>query len=203
VASVNRFPEAKALVRRMNANPEAIAKMGGTNKETMTEPVPESWARQFKAKHGTVIGYGYVTTASSMHNRVASVIHKSSRCARVYYDDLSRVDIIETGSGDQYYWTSKKGHEPVPDWCPGCTASDTTATDELPRQGNCFDTGIDMMPSPYAMKISKAQTASVEVCSGCPVKKECRDYADINRIEFGTWGGEHQIDRRERWKSEG
>lgn len=33
--------------------------------------------------------------------------------------------------------------------------------------------------------------AGIEVCKGCPVKRECRKYAEDHGITDGVWGGEN------------
>jgi WhiB family redox-sensing transcriptional regulator len=34
------------------------------------------------------------------------------------------------------------------------------------------------------------------VCTGCPVRGECLEYALLNRIEHGVWGGASERERR-------
>lgn len=38
--------------------------------------------------------------------------------------------------------------------------------------------------------------AAVAVCEGCPVRRECLDYAQVNVIRFGIWGGLSDRDRQ-------
>jgi WhiB family transcriptional regulator, redox-sensing transcriptional regulator len=34
------------------------------------------------------------------------------------------------------------------------------------------------------------------ICSGCPVRRECLEYALLHRIEHGVWGGASERERR-------
>lgn len=34
------------------------------------------------------------------------------------------------------------------------------------------------------------------ICAGCPVRKECLDYALENEMEYGIWGGTSPTERR-------
>ena len=43
----------------------------------------------------------------------------------------------------------------------------------------------------------QAPTAlAIEVCSRCPVRTECLDYAILNQIDAGIWGGQSARGRR-------
>jgi WhiB family redox-sensing transcriptional regulator len=35
-----------------------------------------------------------------------------------------------------------------------------------------------------------------EICSGCPVRTECLDFAITSNQEFGVWGGTSEDERR-------
>ena len=51
-------------------------------------------------------------------------------------------------------------------------------------------------PDRFVAPASKAQVAAaVAVCSGCPVRADCRDYARSAKVS-GVWGGEHLRDGR-------
>jgi WhiB family redox-sensing transcriptional regulator len=38
--------------------------------------------------------------------------------------------------------------------------------------------------------------AAQRTCAGCPVRDECLEYALVNRIEQGVWGGASERERR-------
>jgi WhiB family transcriptional regulator, redox-sensing transcriptional regulator len=38
--------------------------------------------------------------------------------------------------------------------------------------------------------------AAQRICHGCLVRDECREYALVNRIEQGVWGGASERERR-------
>jgi WhiB family redox-sensing transcriptional regulator len=38
--------------------------------------------------------------------------------------------------------------------------------------------------------------AAREICNECPVKAQCLEYALVNRIEHGVWGGCSERERR-------
>ncbi|MEU3619034.1 WhiB family transcriptional regulator [Streptomyces sp. NPDC006872] len=39
------------------------------------------------------------------------------------------------------------------------------------------------------------EKAAIEICSGCPARKKCADFALSTRQEFGVWGGLTEADR--------
>jgi WhiB family transcriptional regulator, redox-sensing transcriptional regulator len=38
------------------------------------------------------------------------------------------------------------------------------------------------------------------LCRVCPVRADCLVFADLNREQFGIWGGEDETERRARWR---
>jgi hypothetical protein len=39
-----------------------------------------------------------------------------------------------------------------------------------------------------------------KVCAGCPVREECLNYAEVNLLKYGVWGGLSERQRRIRRK---
>lgn len=37
-----------------------------------------------------------------------------------------------------------------------------------------------------------------EICGTCPVRVDCLDYAEVNDVRYGTWGGLTENERRRR-----
>lgn len=46
--------------------------------------------------------------------------------------------------------------------------------------------GIDL---DYMFTEGTAAHQAAKVCTGCPVKTECLEYALVNRMDYGVWGG--------------
>lgn len=42
------------------------------------------------------------------------------------------------------------------------------------------------------------EQAATAICSGCPVREKCADFALSTRQEFGVWGGLTESDRESR-----
>lgn len=51
-------------------------------------------------------------------------------------------------------------------------------------------------PNLWFPERGESTAPAVGVCSRCPVKAECLDYAIENKIEDGIWGGESALGRR-------
>jgi WhiB family redox-sensing transcriptional regulator len=49
---------------------------------------------------------------------------------------------------------------------------------------------LGMDPSWWFPEHGQGVDRAIEVCTGCPVRTECRDYADAHRIRYGVWGGQ-------------
>jgi WhiB family redox-sensing transcriptional regulator len=56
----------------------------------------------------------------------------------------------------------------------------------------CRNMDTNLFYPPYGKDIPEVAKA---ICSGCPVKAQCRDFAIGNRDEHGIWGG---MDSKER-----
>jgi len=59
------------------------------------------------------------------------------------------------------------------------------------EKGNCRRKKVDMFPS-HSWDVPTA----LAVCTGCPVKGVCLDYALRNRIDHGVWGGASERERK-------
>lgn len=58
---------------------------------------------------------------------------------------------------------------------------------------HCRNTGIDFFPeTAYNTKAIPA----MELCEACPVKQRCLDFATVNNINWGIWGGRTAPNRR-------
>jgi len=57
------------------------------------------------------------------------------------------------------------------------------------QDGSCREIDPEIFfPEPSPWMLSEIAAAK-EVCSGCPVRETCLEYALVNRIEYGVWGG--------------
>lgn len=61
--------------------------------------------------------------------------------------------------------------------------------------------GID--PELFYPKRGESTREAKRVCSGCPVKQECLEFAVDNSEKFGIWGGLSERQRREIRKRRG
>lgn len=62
-------------------------------------------------------------------------------------------------------------------------------------EAECLDKPLSwFFPGPGQ---SRNHQKGIEVCRGCPVRRECFDFAFDNRIEHGIWGGSGAEDRVE------
>lgn len=50
---------------------------------------------------------------------------------------------------------------------------------------------------------NKAASVAQKICDQCPVKQECKEYANRAREEWGVWGGETEIERRKALRNQG
>jgi WhiB family transcriptional regulator, redox-sensing transcriptional regulator len=51
-------------------------------------------------------------------------------------------------------------------------------------------------PSTFFPDNGSGVEAAIRICEGCPVKAPCLEYALLNRIEHGVWGGASERQRR-------
>jgi len=49
-----------------------------------------------------------------------------------------------------------------------------------------------------AERIAQAQT----ICASCPAFDDCAEYVEATRDKYGTWAGEGELERAERWAME-
>ena len=54
--------------------------------------------------------------------------------------------------------------------------------------------GID--PAEFFPSDGTGVETAQRVCAACPVRSECLEYALVNRIEHGVWGGASERERR-------
>ena len=59
-------------------------------------------------------------------------------------------------------------------------------------EGNCNQTP----PSMFFPSDGVGVDAARKVCETCPVKSPCLEYALVNRIDHGVWGGTSERERR-------
>ncbi|HUZ09285.1 MAG TPA: WhiB family transcriptional regulator [Acidimicrobiales bacterium] len=65
------------------------------------------------------------------------------------------------------------------------------STDWMPR-GKCRDLAPDTFFPSDGLGVQEAQ----RICAECPVTEECLEYALVNRIDHGVWGGRSERERR-------
>jgi WhiB family redox-sensing transcriptional regulator len=65
------------------------------------------------------------------------------------------------------------------------------ATDWM-AEGKCADTP----PSTFFPSDGVGVDAARRICADCPVKAPCLEYALVNRIDHGVWGGTSERERR-------
>lgn len=137
--------------------------------------------------------------------------HFTSRCEAITRTDrpVKACDLRRTDDGRIVLVRGDRVSE-NPVACTICNPWPEGATElrfMLIRKGECHSPGVDMsdklLASPFATYETKAAREGAKVCTDCPVKAECIDYADLLREQYGTFGGETQWKRRERWKGEG
>ena len=58
--------------------------------------------------------------------------------------------------------------------------------------GNC----AERPPSLFFPSDGVGVEVARRVCDGCPVRTECLEYALVNRIDHGVWGGTSERERR-------
>ena len=63
---------------------------------------------------------------------------------------------------------------------------------EWMRAGKCDD----MDPSIFFPNDGVGVEIARRICVDCPVKAECLEYALVNRIDHGVWGGASERERR-------
>ena len=61
-------------------------------------------------------------------------------------------------------------------------------------EGKCRDLKTDIF---YAEKGRQSVNMAKAICSGCPVREKCLDYAIRNFETHGIWGGHTASERRE------
>jgi WhiB family redox-sensing transcriptional regulator len=59
-------------------------------------------------------------------------------------------------------------------------------------EGNCND----VPPSTFFPSDGVGVDSARKICQTCPVKEPCLEYALVNRIDHGVWGGTSERERR-------
>jgi WhiB family redox-sensing transcriptional regulator len=59
-------------------------------------------------------------------------------------------------------------------------------------RGRCRDLAPDIFFPSDGLGVQEAQ----RICAECPVTEECVEYALVNRIDHGVWGGRSERERR-------
>ena len=54
----------------------------------------------------------------------------------------------------------------------------------------------DMPPALFFPSDGLGVQEAQRTCAGCPVAEECLEYALVNRIDHGVWGGRSERERR-------
>ena len=89
------------------------------------------------------------------------------------------------------------GHGTCPTWC--------NAGEQIGRWvalGACSDVDPDVFyPEEYSGWQARSLTLEAkQICSSCPVRVDCLEYAVEERLDHGIWGGTTPGDRRGRRK---
>ena len=63
---------------------------------------------------------------------------------------------------------------------------------EWMQSAKCRDAGLDLFFAERGDHIGEARA----ICNACPVQAECLDYAVVNGIAYGVWGGQSVRERR-------
>jgi WhiB family redox-sensing transcriptional regulator len=59
-------------------------------------------------------------------------------------------------------------------------------------RGNC----VNEPPSLFFPSDGVGVEIARKICATCPVKERCLEYALVNRIDHGVWGGSSERERR-------
>lgn len=60
------------------------------------------------------------------------------------------------------------------------------------RRGRCRD----MDPAIFFPNDGVGVQVAQKICAECPVQGECLEYALVNRVDHGVWGGASERERR-------
>ena len=63
---------------------------------------------------------------------------------------------------------------------------------EWMSQGRCRDVPPALFVPSDGLGVQQAQ----RICADCPVAEACLEYALVNRIDHGVWGGRSERERR-------
>jgi WhiB family redox-sensing transcriptional regulator len=140
-------------------------------------------------------------------NRAPYHYHRSPICPAMTRNNSGPVFEVNLNQGDRHTYIAHQRSanlyvdvEP----CSQCKNTEPSyGLRYLMRRGKCHVAGLNVsdlfFAKYYGGNPSEDAKRALGICAMCPVKQECRDYADRTEQEFGIWGGEPAHERKGRW----